>query len=1231
MAGTLRASRRASRRSKRTHLDLLILDERIVPSYFPSTTNGIHVFQDQLPTGMPAALVQFLATHTDGTQKQTANAINAFRAVNPNYTLLHYQLGSGNSPYNYIINNSWSSDWSYVNGQEDWFAHQSYSGEPQSATDLSSGRVGNSTGWDQADITNTNWQQYTLNQVFQNMAATGSTGWFADSFTYGVGGAGYNNPIPTRYQGTNAANTAAWPGGITWTTQLSNWAQVIENAFTQHNATYGTNYQFIPNLDALVTTWEPTWYLNSSGVPIMDGAFLENFGQYSNTSDWTLAMNRALKFTDNNKIVIMQPYLQDTPDSTTGQQERNFYMGTYLLLKGSETYVDIEYGSSPQYFPEYQINLGTAVTPLATNVSSYLWNGVYRRNFQNGFVLVNPGSTTYTLNLGGTYQLVQGHGGGDLTAAQLDASGNYIGGSLTYQNLSSISLAGGSAAIFLNPSLTVATPAAAAVNPITGTSVSLNVLGQENGSDTGLTYTWSSSGPAAVNFSDNGDNAAKNVLASFTQPGSYTLTATITDASHQSVTSSVIVTVNQTLTTIAITPSAATLAAANFQLFTATASDQFGLPISGAAITWSLTGPGTLSPIGLYTAPTQITSSAAVTASSDSVSSSVAVTVVPGPAVKLAFGLQPVGTATGVTLPPVTVQVLDVYGNLETSDNTDVVTIGVASGPGPFSGGSTTTAKVTSGVATFSNLTLVTPGNYTLSELVPGLFTGPFSTPITIAPLQVLPGSFVGTPSGFSLQFNAPFLVNSVSLVLYGQGFGASAPVPSVTLTQTKDSSGRAVNVPISGSLVLNTASNTVTFVATNTVLEATNGSPVMPDGSYLVTVHSNQATDGFQAQNSGGGFLDGAGTGIAGSGDYTATLTVNAAAANNDVIWVPATADGPGQPLSAPGNNQIGGGYPVYLNDSTGAVSNVQVTINYDPALLSITAVTGASFSLLGSSMPGHAALQYSGPALPAGKQIPVGYITATVPGGTAGSPMPYKAKDLLHLTGVSINGGTIPVTTSDALHLVAYVGDADGNGAYGSGDAVLITRAALQTDSGFSAYPLVDPAIVADTDGSGFIPADAALQVNEAGVGFPTANLPNPPIPSGVVFQPTAAALVHAPALQVAGAVQQSSLALSVGLFGNVNAAGGSGDNVQQGVLALEANHLAEQNAVGHDAVNNDLSVAGGQVGVPQGLPGINDQRLAATDDVVDHTGALDDNADIQIVAEANTRSRRHPRHHA
>jgi Bacterial Ig-like domain (group 3)/Hypothetical glycosyl hydrolase family 15/Domain of unknown function (DUF4214)/SdrD B-like domain len=497
------------RRSQRPRLHVEEFEDRIVPSYFPSTTDGIHVFEDQLPTGLSNAMVQFVATHIDGTQKELLNQTQQFRAINPNFTVLHYQLGTGNSPFDYIINDQWSSDWSHVNQQESWFAHQSYSGEPQSAADLASGRVGNSTGWDQADIANPAWQQYTLNQVLQNMAATGSNAWFADSFTYGVGGAGYDGTIPTRYQGTNAANPAAWPGGVTWTDQLANWAQTIEAAFAQYNAANGTHYQFLPNLDARATSWEPDWYDNASAVPFIDGAFLEGFGQYTDTYNWTLSMNRGLNLTANGKIVIMQPYPSADPSTGPGQQQVNFFLGTYLLLRGDATYLNIDYGGGVQYYPQYGLKLGTAVTPLQSKVSGYLWNGVYRRDFQNGFVLVNPGTTAYTLNLGGNYQLVQGTGGGTMTDADIDANGNYIGASLTYQNVNSVTLQGGSAAIFLKNTLAGATTTlATSQNPsLYGQAVTFTATVTPNGSGTPT---------GTVTFDDGGGAIGTGILTNGT-------------------------------------------------------------------------------------------------------------------------------------------------------------------------------------------------------------------------------------------------------------------------------------------------------------------------------------------------------------------------------------------------------------------------------------------------------------------------------------------------------------------------------------------------------------------------------------------------------------------------------------------------------------------------------------------------------------------------------------------
>ncbi len=92
---------------------------------------------------------------------------------------------------------------------------------------------------------------------------------------------------------------------------------------------------------------------------------------------------------------------------------------------------------------------------------------------------------------------------------------------------------------------TVAAPAAATPNPVSGTTTALSVLGADDRGEANLTYTWATTGtpPAPVAFSPNGSNAAKNSTATFTQPGTYVLQVTITDAGGLSVTSSVTVTV----------------------------------------------------------------------------------------------------------------------------------------------------------------------------------------------------------------------------------------------------------------------------------------------------------------------------------------------------------------------------------------------------------------------------------------------------------------------------------------------------------------------------------------------------------------------------------------------------------------------------------------------------------------------------------------------------------------
>jgi alpha-L-arabinofuranosidase len=155
---------------------------------------------------------------------------------------------------------------------------------------------------------------------------------------------------------------------------------------------------------------------------------------------------------------------------------------------------------------------------------------------------------------------------------------------------------------------TITKAASATPSPDTGTTTVLSVTATDPSGNSGLTYTWSTTGtpPAPVTFSANGTNAAQSVTATFSQSGSYAFQVTVSDPAGYIATSSVTVSVNQTLSSIKLSPGAANLPASGHQQFSGSANDQFGNPMSTQpALAWSVsTGPGTIgASTGLYTAP----------------------------------------------------------------------------------------------------------------------------------------------------------------------------------------------------------------------------------------------------------------------------------------------------------------------------------------------------------------------------------------------------------------------------------------------------------------------------------------------------------------------------------------------------------------------------------------------------------------------------------------------------
>ena len=170
--------------------------------------------------------------------------------------------------------------------------------------------------------------------------------------------------------------------------------------------------------------------------------------------------------------------------------------------------------------------------------------------------------------------------------------------------LDDIALNGGGAATNFPPS--IVTGAAAAPSPVVATSTALSVTASDDAGETALTYTWGYTGGGfltPVSFSENGTNAAKSTTATFTAAGLYTFTVTVRDAEALTTTSSVDVTVEQTATSLTVTPASATIGKFATQQFTASVSDQFGaaLPVQ-PAVAWSTTGGGSIAVEGTFSA-----------------------------------------------------------------------------------------------------------------------------------------------------------------------------------------------------------------------------------------------------------------------------------------------------------------------------------------------------------------------------------------------------------------------------------------------------------------------------------------------------------------------------------------------------------------------------------------------------------------------------------------------------
>ena len=313
------------------------------------------------------------------------------------------------------------------------------------------------------------------------------------------------------------------------------------------------------------------------------------------------------------------------------------------------------------------------------------------------------------------------------------------------------------------------------------------------------------------------------------------------------------------------------------------------------------------------------------------------------------------------------------------------------------------------------------------------------------------------------------------------------------------------------------------------------------------MTLVSGTGTNGFvDALNT---HLDGLANGTAANYTHTFTTTfqddAHANANPTQVLSIPDFARGPDSSttITVP-NNKTAPGIPITLYNAAG-VQDATFTLTYNPQIFTPTAggtgdaPAGSTFTM-GTitsvdsthstvSFTYHNATAHSG-------TVVLGDILATVPNSAATI---YKTKELLALSGITVTGGAT-VQAANGIHVDAYLGDVHVTAlpAIDASDALDAQKVASGAATGFSAYTLLDPAIIGNVGQN--ISVDAAAVTN---LFSKAVHLAVPRIPSIPAAVTTVSVSGADPTLSLVGAVQANGIVSVAVMLDHPHPAGSTG----------------------------------------------------------------------------------------
>jgi hypothetical protein len=355
--------------------------------------------------------------------------------------------------------------------------------------------------------------------------------------------------------------------------------------------------------------------------------------------------------------------------------------------------------------------------------------------------------------------------------------------------------------------------------------------------------------------------------------------------------------------------------------------------------------------------------------------------------------------------------------------------------------------------------------------------------------------NFEATPSGFKAILSRDLNLDALNLYAAEDTTNADLYYVDPSDIILKDSDGNI----ISGSALWDDATNTITFVKTGGLLSA---------NTYNLTLESGFSANDLDEDlldNDGLGFITPAGAALDGNGDgvgqfdfsqnssvddYVNTFTVEAP--TEPILSLPDFSRGPGQVVDVPAT---AAGIPIRLTNAKG-VESVDFDFTYDPDLLDVTGVS-LEANLPDSwvlstdlSTAGVAKISLSGSALTTSATNLV-VIDANVPVSAT-----YGESQILKLNSVEVNGGELAAVADEGIHQVAFFADSSGNLLLSSLDASLISRVSTGYESGFDAFPLIDPIIIGDVTSNGVLSSLDGSFVARKSVGLEQTEIPNFPL---------------------------------------------------------------------------------------------------------------------------------------